>query len=161
MTISPLLGLGSAHLSDETFVEQFERCVYPIGAFRHADHIRLGWFYHRAYDHAEAERRMAQSIRRFASSAGAAGKFHATITIGWMKLIRSAVVSGPPAASFAEFLDANPWLLEKALLSMHYSAALLASAEARSAWIEPDLMPLPDERHQAIPHRVPIVRVAR
>jgi hypothetical protein len=135
--------LGSAHLSDDAFVDQIERCTYPNGAFKHADHVRLGWIYVRTYECALAEQRMAQSVLRFASSCGAARKFHATVTIGWMKLIAAAVRMTPQIDAFDDFLDAHKWLLNKGALSAFYSNGLLCSDDAKSAWIEPDLRVLP------------------
>jgi hypothetical protein len=135
--------LGSAYLSDDAFVEQFEQCTYPNAAFKHADHIRLGWIYARTYEYPAAEQKMAQGIRRFASSCGAAHKFHATLTIGWMKLIAGAVWMTPQIDAFDDFLDAHEWLLNKGALSAFYSNGLLFSDDAKSAWIAPDLRPLP------------------
>jgi hypothetical protein len=48
-----------------------------------------------------------------------------------------------PAASFEEFLDRNPQLLDAGLLGHFYSAALLGSHQARSQWVPPDLHALP------------------
>lgn len=135
--------LGSAHLSDDAFVDQVERCTYPNEALKHADHIRLGWIYVRTYEYPAAEQRMAQTILRFATSRGSARKFHATLTIGWMKLIAAAVWMTPQIDAFVEFFDAHRCLMNKNALGAFYSNGLLSSEGARSAWIEPDLGPLP------------------
>ena len=46
-------------------------------------------------------------------------------------------------ATFTEFLDAEPWLLNPGLARRHYSAELLSSGEARAAWVDPDLIAMP------------------
>ena len=81
---------GSAELSDETFVAEFEGCRFPNDQFRHADHIRLAWIYIRLCGYDMAERRMRTSIQRFACHLGAAHKDHETITILWMRLVNIA-----------------------------------------------------------------------
>jgi hypothetical protein len=47
--------------------------------------------------------------------------------------------------SFADFREANPDLLDRTLSSLlvHYSREVLFSDEARRAFVEPDLVPLP------------------
>jgi hypothetical protein len=47
---------------------------------------------------------------------------------------------------FAAFAASHPALLDKRLLSRHYSARVLASAAARSGWVEPDLAAFPWDR---------------
>jgi len=40
-------------------------------------------------------------------------------------------------------LERHPALLDKSLLSRHYSSRTLASPPARTGWVEPDLVPFP------------------
>ena len=44
---------------------------------------------------------------------------------------------------FDTFADRYPLLLDKRLLTGHYRSSTLATVEARSGWVEPDLKPLP------------------
>jgi hypothetical protein len=44
---------------------------------------------------------------------------------------------------FATFAGRYPALLSKRLLTRHYSATTLASRQARTGWVEPDLAPFP------------------
>ena len=45
--------------------------------------------------------------------------------------------------SFEEFLERFPLLLDGRLLDAHYSPGLLAGADSRARWVEPDRRPLP------------------
>ncbi len=138
--------LGSSALSEEELMDQMERCVYPNTEFHHADHIRLGWFYLRIYGYSAAAERMQKTILRFAVSLGKAEKYHTSMTIGWMRLIEAGIQCTPQSSGFAEFLEAHPWLLNRAALLAFYSRERLESEEARTAWVEPDLYRLPTTR---------------
>jgi hypothetical protein len=84
------LRYGSAELTDDAFVVEFESCRFPNDQFRHADHIRLAWIYIRLCGYDLAEGRMRTSIQQFACNLGAADKYHETITILWMRLVNIA-----------------------------------------------------------------------
>jgi len=134
---------GSAGLEDDVFVAQFESCQFPGDQFRHADHLPLAWIYIRKYGCDVAEQRMRQSIQSFARSLGAAHKYHETITFFWVRLVDVDIRSSCPRETFADFVDAHPWLFEKDLVLEFYSRELLMSDAARRAWVEPDLKPIP------------------
>jgi|SRR5579862_290936 len=137
------LSYGSAALTDQVFVAEFEACRYPNDRFRHADHIRLAWIYIRESDYAVAEDRMCRSIRKFAEKAGAAQKYHETMTIAWMRLVRIASHLSGRIGSFEEFAEEHSWLLSKDTIFKFYSRDRLISDSARTNWIEPDLRSLP------------------
>src|SRR6185436_14594590 len=138
-------GTGSSKKAgeDDVFVAQFESCQFPGDQFRHADHLRLAWIYIRKYGCDVAEQRMRQSIQSFARSLGAAHKYHETITFFWVRLVDVDIRSSCPRETFADFVDAHPWLFEKDLVLEFYSRELLMSDAARRAWVEPDLKPIP------------------
>jgi hypothetical protein len=137
------LGCGSARMDDDTFVAEVENCRFPGSAFRHADHVRLAWTYIRNYGYETAERRMRESIRRFATHLAAEGKYHETITVVWMRLVGAAFERCPKLDSFIEFTCAHPWLLDKQAVFEFYTRDRLMSDLARRTWVEPDLKPLP------------------
>lgn len=134
---------GTAHLTDEEFLREFESCRLPGESFHHVDHVRVSWIYLRRFDEPAAQERMAQSIERFATHHGSPRKFHVTMTLAWMRLVAGAWRATPAIARFEEFAAAHPRLLDPQALAQHYSAELLGSASARSAWVAPDLAPLP------------------
>jgi alkylated DNA nucleotide flippase Atl1 len=137
------LSYGSAALPDQVFVAEFEACRYPKEHFRHADHIRLAWIYLQQHEYPVAEDRMRRSIHQFARQVGAAHKYHETITIAWMRLVRTASQFSSRIETFEEFARAHDWLLNKEAIFEFYSAERIKSERARTTWVEPDLKPIP------------------
>jgi hypothetical protein len=125
-------------LSHREFIDAFEQC--RAEPFHHADHLRVAWIYLQHFDYGDAERRLAEGLRRFAASKGASEKYHETMTRAWMRLVASASGDGE---SFDAVIARHPELLDQKALARFYSAARLAQPEAREGWLEPDLEPLP------------------
>jgi hypothetical protein len=134
---------ANTELTDLEFVRMFEACELSNDSFNHRDHIRLAWIYLQRYPEPDAQRQMAGAIRRFAAHHGKSDKYHETITVAWLRLIASAMARQPMDASFDELTIAAPELLDKRSIEKFYSTAVLASAAARTYWVEPDLRPLP------------------
>ena len=134
---------GTAHLSNEEFVEAFESCRLPASQFHHADHIRLAWIYLGQLSAEEAAERIGQAIRRFAAHNGVSQKYHRTITLAWMRLVAAARMGSPRVTRFEEFAELHPELLDMTNLKRYYTAERLATVEARTAWVEPNLCDLP------------------
>jgi len=129
-------------MNDSEFVCAVERCEFPKESFHHRDHIRLAWIYLRQCDRGEAERRMADTIRRFAAHHGVTDKYHETITLAWMRLVAHALAQAPDA-TLQDLVGRVPSLLDKSAIAEYYSDAVLQSDAAKSAWAEPDKRPLP------------------
>jgi hypothetical protein len=129
--------------TDEDFREAFESLRIPNEMFRHREHIRLAWIYSCRFPEEQTLALMVQGIQAFAKHHGAASKYHHTITVAWMRLVRHAAHSVPPALDFNAFASAHPRLFNPRLLEYYYSQARLQSDTARHAWIEPDLRSLP------------------
>ena len=121
----------------------------PGGRFGHREHLHLAWLAVRRHGSSVAADMVTSGIQRTARYAGAPQKYHATMTGAWISVVAHHVPDGPD--DFAGFLERYPRLLDKRLLAGHYSSARLASADARRAWVEPDLAPLPAAM-QARPH---------
>jgi hypothetical protein len=119
--------------------------VAPGGMpFRHRQHIHLAWIAVQRYGASRAPGVVANWIRYVAAYERAPQKYNATMTLAWTGLVAHHVSAGPDgAAGFAAFAASNPGLLDKRLLSRHYSSRMLASAAARSGWVEPDLAAFP------------------
>jgi hypothetical protein len=122
------------------FLDRFEAAAIPKEEFDHRAHVRVAWLYLRRYGLEEAGDRMAAGIRRFAAAHGATGKYHETITQAWVRLVAASIGD---QREFADFVAANPELLDKELPNAYYSAERLWSDEARRAFVEPDRRPLP------------------
>ncbi len=118
--------------------------VAPGGArFGHREHIHLAFLAVQRYGPAAAPEVVAGWLQEIAARHGAPQKFHATMTRAWAGLVAHHAAACPPGTGFAAFAARHPALLDKDLLSRHYSAGLLASAAARAGWADPDLAAFP------------------
>jgi hypothetical protein len=117
--------------------------VPPGGAFRHREHIHLAYIAVQRYGPDKAAGAVAGWIRHLAAYQRAPQKFHATVTRAWVEIVAHHMAATPPAADFTAFAGRYPALLDKRLLTRHYSPRVLASPTARTGWAEPDLAPFP------------------
>ena len=86
---------------------------------------------------------MSGWIRHLAAYQRAPQKFNATVTRAWTEIVAHHMAAAPPGTDFASFAERYPALLDKRLLTRHYTARTLASQAARTGWVEPDLAPFP------------------
>jgi hypothetical protein len=124
-------------LADCDFVEAVESCTLPPDAFDHRGHVRLAWLYLRAQPLLLALPRFIDTLKRYASSLGATGKYHETITYAFLLLIHERIARHPAANTFDEFATANPDLFGP-ILQRYYRPETLASELARSIFVMPD-----------------------
>ena len=117
--------------------------VPPGGAFRHREHIHLAYIAVQRYGPDQAAEVVAGWIRYLAGYQRAPQKFHATVTRAWVEIVAHHMAAGPPVPDFAAFADRYPPLLDKRLLTRHYSSRALASPAARTGWLDPDLAAFP------------------
>ncbi len=75
-------------------------------ALRHPDHVRLAWAYLQTFGPAGALASFPEDLDRFATAAGAPGKFHAALTEAWLHLVQ-ARMDLLPGAAWEEFAAAN------------------------------------------------------
>ncbi len=113
------------------------------GAFRHREHIHLAYIAVQRYGPGQATAVVAGWLKHMAAYHRAPQKFHATITRAWVEIVAYHMAAGPLAPDFASFADRYPPLLDKRLLTRHYSSRALASPAARTGWLEPDLASFP------------------
>lgn len=67
----------------------------------------------------------------------------AALTRAWILAVWHFMSKTQDLQSSADLIARNPMLLDSRIMLTHYSAALLFSAEARQAFVEPDLDPIP------------------
>lgn len=132
-------------MTDQEFIRAFEACTLPAERFDHQGHLRLAWLYLRDFPLAVAEQKTAEGIRRYATSLGAADKYHATVT-GFLLRYLAALTRVFPAENWPEFRDqsASHFADTLGLLRQCYSAECLHSDEAKATYLEPDRRPLQD-----------------
>ncbi len=126
-------------MDDREFVESFEACTLPPSEFHHRDHVRLAWIYLREDELLPALTRFVDSLKRYATSLGAAGKYHETVTWAFLFLIHERM-KRTPCEDFRAFAAANPDLFawSPSVLERYYRAETLASSLARQTFVMPD-----------------------
>jgi hypothetical protein len=129
-------------MSDDEFLAALEGRRLPAAEFDHAAHLRLGYLYLRRASFADAAARACRTIRLYAASLGSPGRYHETLTIGFMALIAERLRRGGDGGGWAGFMACNPGLLSKNALLAYYPRAVLESAEARAAFVLPTARPL-------------------
>lgn len=129
--------------TDAEFARAFERGEIANRDFHHRDHLRLAWTYlAEASSTEQAIAWMVTAIQRFAAAAGAARKYHETLTVFWTRRLGLARAALPAAAWLEDALRADSGLLDKDLPLAYYSRERLFSDEARLTWMQPDLRSL-------------------
>jgi hypothetical protein len=128
-------------------IDTFERAEIPLAEFNHRAHITVACSYLWLYPLKEATSRMRRGIHHFnahhkVESTPTSG-YHETLTIAWMRLLHATKAHHGAGLTVDQFLDQNPFLLNRTLLRLYYSKDRIMSAEARARWVEPDLAPLP------------------
>ncbi|HEX3957800.1 MAG TPA: hypothetical protein VHZ03_14375 [Trebonia sp.] len=110
--------------------------------FGHREHVHLTWLAVRRGGVPAAVGLVSDGIQRTARYAGAPQKYHATVSRAWVELVGHHVAEGGED-DFTAFANHHAALLDKRLLARFYRPATLASAPARTGWVEPDLAPFP------------------
>ena len=108
--------------------------------FGHREHVHLAFI---ATKRGDATGLLRDWLRQIAASHGTPDRYHETITTAWAKIVAHHVSADPAITDFDSFAARYPALLDKSLLTRHYSQAALASLTARANWIAPDLAPIP------------------
>jgi hypothetical protein len=114
----------------------------PGGAFRHREHVHLAYIAVQRYGPDKGVDVVAGWLRHLAAYHRAPQKFHVTVTRAWVEIVAHHMATCP-ARDFAAFADRYPQLLDKRLLTRHYSSRALASPAARTGWLDPDLASFP------------------
>ena len=127
-------------MTDETFLARFEAA--SLDSFDHRDHLRVAFAYARRGGIEHAVARARAGLRRFTAAHGQADRYHETLTTAWARVVGHYALRARED-DFEAFLAACPRLLERDLLSAHYSRERLFSEAARAAFVEPDLLALP------------------
>ena len=130
---------------DRAFQARVERGEVAPADFDHRAHVRLAYVYLVCEPTpAEAHHAMRRAIQGFLTHHGVEPtKYHETITRAWVMAVRHFMGDTPRADSADDFIARNPRLLDSRIMLSHYSAGVLFSDEARRAFVDPDLEPIP------------------
>jgi hypothetical protein len=127
----------------EAVVRGFESCSTAKSDFTHLSHLTVAASYLRRMSVDLATEKMRASLFRFIDHYGIEGKYHETLTIFWMRVVRRQLDDLDPKVTILEAANAVVEALsDSRLVFEYYSEELLWSGEAKSVWVEPDLKPL-------------------
>jgi hypothetical protein len=135
-------------LETDRIVSEFIARTLPKSEWTHLAHLRVGLWHVLHYPDIAALELLRERIRAYNEATGVANTvqsgYHETITRFYVYVIRIFMRSADPNSPIDELAAAliGQWG-DKNLPLRHYSPHRLFSAEARQAWIEPDLAPLP------------------
>lgn len=131
------------HLSDCELVTQFEAGTLPPADYHHREHVRIAFAMLQHTELPEAAARFRRALRHYATTIGAAARYHETLTWAYLVLIAGHLADASYPDSLT-FLAAHPSLLDhrNGALSRHYDvAAVTASPLARRVFILPERTP--------------------
>ena len=120
-------------------VRGFETCEIHPAEFKHYQHLAVALWYVKQSPYEEASEKMRKGIQRLAAAYGKTG-YHETITLFWLQVVHTFLLNTPAGKSLVEMANelANRYG-NKNLISDYYSEERIASAQAKSEWVEPDL----------------------
>ena len=130
--------------ADIDFRDQMESCEFPASEFNHRAHLRLAYIYLTENNTDGSSELMRDTINRFLIHNGVdPSKFHETLTKAWILAVHHFMDRTGNSKSAGEFIDRNPEMLDTKIMMTHYSAEVLFSDEARAAFVQPNLDPIP------------------
>lgn len=129
-------------MNDLEFLIAFESGSFPPSLFDHEAHLRLAWVNLKYHGEQKAIEKVCQSIRAFDKLHGDGSKFHKTLTVASVKVVRHFMQKSY-SANFSDFIQEFPRLKTsfKKLLEQHYGFDLLADQKAKKEYVAPDLIP--------------------
>ena len=144
----PVAPENALHHDDEDLLGRFGRQQVGKLEWTHETHIRVGWLHVKLFGAAESVDRLRDGIRKLNTANGVvnglSSGYHETLTRVWVRLIEAASAGDPPTVDCSScFVERHPELLEMRLPLRFYTRDRITSNEARAAWVEPDLHPLP------------------
>jgi hypothetical protein len=137
----------SIHLLSDADLElkaAFESGALPPADFSHRAHVAPAYVYLARGDVDTAIEDMRKGLSAYLRHHGIdPAKYHETLTRAWVLAVWHFMSSSGPLGSSADLIARNAVLLDSKIMLTHYSAALLFSDDARRAFVEPDLDPIP------------------
>jgi hypothetical protein len=124
-------------VNDDEFLAALESCTLSERDFGHAAHVRAAYLYLRVSGFAQALQKIQGAIRAYAASLGKPDRYHETITVAYLALIRQALYERGDGGGWTGFSRDNPQLLERGLLLQFYPQVQLNSDLARRVFLLP------------------------
>jgi len=124
-------------MGDDEFLAALESCTLCERDFGHAAHVRAAYLYSRSTDFAAALTKIRGAIRAYAASLGKADRYHETITVAFLALIRQRLYEHGDGGNWEGFSQSNPDMLQRDLLLRFYPQRQLESEFARRIFLLP------------------------
>ncbi|MEP7364807.1 MAG: hypothetical protein ABI972_16250 [Acidobacteriota bacterium] len=144
MSYDPL----DSHESLQRFIGEFESGTFPIGNWKHREHVVMASWYLMQLTTHEATPTIRAGIQRYNLSQGnqntATSGYHETLTILWIHILSKALQSAKGDVLMRVRAMASEFGMKGGLFKEYYSFDVVKSVEARCQWMEPDLKPLPE-----------------
>ncbi|WP_317930242.1 hypothetical protein [Halioxenophilus sp. WMMB6] len=139
----------SASSDDQAHLNAFQHYQINAAEFHHRQHLQVAYTLLINYPLAEATLILRAAILVLLNHIGTSPeKYHETLTRAWLVAVNHFMASTPSCQSFAQFINANPQLLDQNIIYQHYSPELIQSAQARTTFVEPDIGGFPDTKHR-------------
>lgn len=134
-------------MTDDEFIDAFERAALTRAQWTHEAHLRMAWIYsRREHDRNAALKRMRAGIPKLNDALGTAPHlYHDTVTCAFGTLVFARAIAPHAPTTWSEFSAAHPELFDKTapILKRHYRPETLSTDAARTGFVPPDLQPLP------------------
>jgi len=134
-------------MDDETLLQRFEQCQIAPDDWGHREHIKVAYLYLRSMPLDAAIDRMRLGLKALQAAFQVPDAidrgYHETMTQVWMRLVDFTIKQFGPAPCADMFYQSHPQLWQSKVLRFFYSADQLLSAEAKAAFLPPDLAPFP------------------
>ncbi|WP_299439979.1 hypothetical protein [uncultured Aquimarina sp.] len=129
-------------LNDSEFEKQFRTGNLDPSLFNHEAHLRLAWIHINIYGLETACDTISNQILSYVNRLGATDKFNKTLTIAAIKIVYHFLQKSK-SDTFQDFITEFPRLKSnfKKLLDAHYGFDIFNSEEAKTQYLEPDLLP--------------------
>lgn len=131
-----------SQLTDDQFIGELVDTTLDPALFNHEAHLRLAWYCINRYGIEEAINKVTSYLSAYVAALGATDKYNTTLTIASVKAVYHFMLKST-STNFSGFIASNPRLNTefKSLLTSHYSTDIFNSPEAKSKFLEPELLP--------------------
>ncbi|MEL6812630.1 MAG: hypothetical protein AAFP76_14975 [Bacteroidota bacterium] len=130
------------HFTDIEFEKQFRHGLLHPDYFSHQAHLRLAWIHINNYGIDAAILNITAQIKNFTKIHGAEDKYNETVTIAAIRAVYHFWLKSE-SDNFKNFIAEFPRLQYnfRELLGYHYAFDIFISEEAKTHYLEPDLLP--------------------
>jgi len=137
-------------MSDAELLMAFESQTLTHEQWNHRAHLRVAYIYLSGHGFDEGLVKIREGIKKLNAvhqvPESVDRGYHETITHAFARIIASMIAAHNETLQITDstsFCDAHPHLLQKTLLRLYYTRQKVMTMEAKAAFVEPDIGPLP------------------